>query len=207
MAETRYVRIRPRDKKKGHTCQRYHHRGLKMTFEEAHGFYHVPLSVADAVRHARQNRYDPESPTIFEVYSEEDALALLAQAKRQEVKQRMPTLPAALTLPPADRAAIDRKRREIESAHRRKEVEALAAAPPTEPVLSDKDERVTAMRARYKDLTVKEIVEEIEDWPAQLLQGVLDLEAERESPRSTLIDHITRRLAAFDVAAEAEGDA
>jgi hypothetical protein len=90
--ETRLIRLRPYDKKAGHTVKRYHFRGYRF-FEEA-GWYEVALEIADvlATKHINGDR---RLPKIFDVCTVDEAKKLEAaeEAAKEMAKRATPDRP------------------------------------------------------------------------------------------------------------------
>lgn len=81
--ETRLVRIKPYNKKRRHLTRRYTVFGVK--FEVERGWYRVKGPVADYLENVTSDG-DPDSPLIFDVCSEEEALAIETKERRRAME-------------------------------------------------------------------------------------------------------------------------
>lgn len=70
-AETKLVRLKPYNKKKGHVLRRYTYRGIR--FQGSRGWYRVTGDVAGYLGKVRQVPDDADSPPAFDVCSEAEA--------------------------------------------------------------------------------------------------------------------------------------
>lgn len=88
--KVRFVRLKPLDPRAGFVVQDYTQRfeGRFYRFREPGVWYEVPVALAEKLAEARQVSQRPNSPLVFDVCTEGEALALdrQAQAKREAAK-------------------------------------------------------------------------------------------------------------------------
>lgn len=70
-ADTKLVRLKPYNKKKGHLLQRYTYRGIR--FQGSRGWYRVSGDVAGYLKRVFQVPGDADSPPAFDVCTESEA--------------------------------------------------------------------------------------------------------------------------------------
>ena len=72
--ETRLVRLKRHDPRRGFVLRRYTYAGIK--FQEDRGWVRVEAAVGEYLKSARQAQEDPHSPLAFDVCTDEEARAL-----------------------------------------------------------------------------------------------------------------------------------
>lgn len=90
------VRLKPYDKKRGHTLRSYSYAGIKFLNER--GWYRVDADIADYLANVVHQDTQPNSPLAFDVCSPEKAEAL---TKRESLAHARATGPAPATEPVA----------------------------------------------------------------------------------------------------------
>lgn len=67
----KFVRIRPRDERRGQLVRRYVYGGFR--FEADHGWYEVDDEIAEYLATVRTHQQDPDSKPVFDVSDQEGA--------------------------------------------------------------------------------------------------------------------------------------
>lgn len=80
--ETRLVRLKKPDPKRGHVLRRYVYKGIRVLSER--GWYRVPLEIAEELKAKRQIPNDEHSPLAFDVCTDEEARAMDERESREE---------------------------------------------------------------------------------------------------------------------------
>lgn len=84
--ETRLVRLKKPDPKRGHVLRRYTYKGIRILAER--GWYRVALDIAEELKAKRQIPNDEHAPLAFDVCSDEEA----QQLDERESREERPTL-------------------------------------------------------------------------------------------------------------------
>ncbi len=111
--ESLWVRIKPRNEKKGLKIRRYLAFGMR--FDEPLGWYKVPreielsdgrkVNVAEYLSNVRNDNEDPDSPLAFDVMTEKEARSL--DAKERKAAELRATAVDARPVRPVDMTAAD----------------------------------------------------------------------------------------------------
>lgn len=78
--QTRHVRIKPYNPKRGHLMRRYAHVPTNKRFEESHGWYIVDAALAKTLEEVHVHSHDMDSPLAFDVCT-------AAQAKEIDARE------------------------------------------------------------------------------------------------------------------------
>ncbi len=111
-----FVRLKAHEPKRGNVLRCYCLNGVK--FNEAHGWYRVPVDIGEYLRTVHQTADDATSPLAFDVCSEGEALEL--DAREQAEKERR-SATRAITAEPRPRPPVEPRRMERKDDTKRSE--------------------------------------------------------------------------------------
>ncbi len=106
--DTRYVRLKPYNKRRGHLVRTYTYEGMKFVGER--GWTTVSLSMGEKLKTLRQDENDPDSAKLFDVCTraEADALEREEQTRTGPLAVADAQRAAVMNRTPAPRPATDR---------------------------------------------------------------------------------------------------